>query len=100
MNPDINSSVSEKELQANVVSLAKLLGWFVYHTYDSRRCEPGFPDLVLVRDGRVIFAELKRERGRLTVHQKAWAERLRECMGVEVYVWRPSNWNDIEWALK
>lgn len=42
--------VRERDFQAAVMELARLLGWRVYHTWDSRKSEPGFPDLVLVRD--------------------------------------------------
>jgi VRR-NUC domain len=48
----------------------------------------GFPDLVLVRD-RVIFAELKREGGKLSAAQREWVEAL-EKAGAETYVWFPS----------
>jgi hypothetical protein len=57
-------------------SLVHLLGWRVYHTWDSRKSEPDFPDLVLVRD-RVMFAELKSPRGRLRKDQAAWLCALR-----------------------
>jgi hypothetical protein len=53
----------------------------------------GWPDLVLVRE-RVVFAELKAHRGRLSVAQKEWVGRLRTAGG-EVYVWDPSQWDDV-----
>jgi hypothetical protein len=58
----------------------------------------GFPDLVLVRD-RVIFAELKRDKGQLSVDQYEWLEMLKKT-GAEVYVWRPCEWTKIEGVLK
>ena len=76
-----------------VVKLAKLMGWVYYHTYDSRRSEPGFPDLVLVKD-RVLYRELKTETGRLSGKQKAWGERLRRA-GQSWEVWRPSQMREI-----
>jgi hypothetical protein len=82
-----------------VVRYARLMGWSAYHTYDSRRSAAGFPDLVLVRRPRVVWAELKSERGRLTDDQRAWIEELRAC-GQAVFVWRPSNWEEIERALR
>jgi hypothetical protein len=93
--------VAERDFQAAVVELARLSGWRCYHTYDSRRSAHGFPDLVLVRDGRLLFAELKSERGRVTADQRAWLSLLEGCPGVEVYVWRPlaSSWPEIERVL-
>lgn len=41
--------------------------------------EVGLPDLlVLVRGGRAFFVEVKSAEGRLTSHQAAWLERIRE----------------------
>lgn len=93
-------TVSEKEFMANVVELATLLGWRSYHTHDSRRSAPGFPDCVFVRDARLLFAELKTERGRLTLPQRSWLAALRQCRGAEVYEWRPSDWLKIEAVLR
>jgi hypothetical protein len=58
----------------------------VFHTYDSRRSEPGFPDLVICGHGRVIFAEVKRKGGYYTDAQRRW---LAELMGTpaEVFTW-------------
>lgn len=64
-----------------------------YHTHDSRRSEPGFPDLVVVGPSGLLFRELKSERGRLTADQRQWLERLTEA-GADASVWRPSAWPD------
>jgi hypothetical protein len=93
-------TVSEKGFQAAVVQLAKLQGWMAYHTHDSRRSEPGFPDCVLARAPRLILAELKRETGQLTEEQQAWLDELAGCGSVEVYVWRPADWPEIERTLR
>lgn len=93
----IAEAISEKNFQELIVSLARNSGWLVFHTYDSRRCAPGFPDLVMVRGKHLIFAELKSQKGRLTAEQKQWLDRLwLSAEGLEVYLWRPSNWDDIE----
>lgn len=81
--------MTEREWQSQVVSLAKRLGWLVYHTHDSRRSEPGWPDLALVRE-RFILAELKAEKGRVSTAQQKWIDALRRA-GVETYIWRPSD---------
>jgi hypothetical protein len=91
---------TEKEFMGQVVALARLRGWLVYHTHDSRRSPAGFPDLVLVRprDGRLVFAELKTDRGCLRPAQVLWLEALRQT-AAEVYVWRPAQWDEIERCL-
>jgi hypothetical protein len=84
--------VTEKQFQAQVMDLARLLGWGpIYHSWISIRSAPGFPDVVLLRPPRCIFAELKTEHGRVNVAQHQWLDALRDCPGVEVFVWRPSD---------
>lgn len=92
-------AVSEREFQRQVIALARLLGWRVYHTWNSIHSAGGFPDLVLVKDRKIIFAELKSEKGQLTPAQREWIDALSECEGVEAFVWRPSSWAQIEKVL-
>jgi hypothetical protein len=87
----------EAAFQAQVLDLAGRLGWTHYHPYDSRRSNPGFPDLVLVRD-RVIFAELKTQLGRLSSAQAGWRDRLLAA-GAEWHLWRPDDLPAIAWTL-
>lgn len=89
----LGSATSEAEFQATVIKDAKQLGWRVYHTHDSRRSNPGFPDLVLVRE-RVIWAELKTAHGRVNAQQQAWIDRL-QAAGQEAYLWRPQDIHEI-----
>lgn len=95
---------TEAEFQEAVVEYARLRKWRAYHTYDSRRSAPGFPDLVLVRDGRLVFVELKAEKGQLSAAQHAWmtALGLVELVNehVETFVFRPSDWVQIEQVLR
>jgi hypothetical protein len=92
---EIVASVTEKQFQAQVLDLARLLGWRVYHPWLSVRSAAGFPDLVLCRPPRLILAELKTARGRLSPAQEEWLAALRACPGVEVHVWRPMDWDAI-----
>lgn len=87
--------VTERAWRQQVFSWAKARGWLVYFTWSSVHSVAGFPDLVLVRGDRCIFAELKTERGKLTDAQAYWIERLRGCPQLEVYVWRPSDEEEV-----
>jgi len=92
------SQTAEKPFMAQVIKLARLRNWLVYHTHDSRRSASGFPDLVLCRPPRLIFAELKSEKGKPTMEQVAWLDALSGC-GVEVFCWRPSDLERVAWIL-
>ena len=85
--------MTEKAFQASVIQLARLCRWHVYHTHDSRRSAPGFPDLCLAKSGRVIHVELKSERGRISSAQAGWIAAL------DAQIWRPSDWPTIEAVL-
>lgn len=86
----------EKAFQEQVVQLAKHCGWLVYHTYDSKRSAPGFPDLVMTRGERCLVVELKSVKGRESVEQRKWLDAFRRIPHIEVFVWRPYDWEEIE----
>lgn len=80
--------MSEATLQARVERLAVDLGWLPYHTYNSRRSRAGFPDLVLVRDSRIVWRELKTSRGKPSAEQREWLAALKKA-NADVGIWRP-----------
>lgn len=92
--------ISEDDLLDNVIRAARLHGWLVHHCRAARAADGwrtpvqgnrGFLDLVLAKPGRLILAELKAQRGRLSHEQVAWADVLR--LGpAEVFEWRPADW--------
>lgn len=97
--------LTEKQWQQRVVDFARLKRWLVYHTFDSRHSAPGFPDLVLVRAPRIIFAELKTDRApaKLPPAQEKWIQELVACRAAslhfDVFVWRPADWSAVRVLL-
>jgi hypothetical protein len=91
-------TTTEKQFQSQVVELATVLGWRVYHTWNSIHSVRGFPDLVLCRE-RLIFVELKSDSGKLSSHQESWIESLKIAQS-EVYVWRPKDFNEVVKILR
>ena len=94
-------AMTEKSWQDTVLDGLRLHGWVVFHDRVPLRSEPGFPDLtcVNVAQRRVIWLELKTERGRLTEAQRAWGELLQDA-GQEWYCWRPSSWASAERVMR
>lgn len=83
----------EKPFQTRVIQLAKFHGFeLVYHTHNSQRSVPGFPDLVMVstRSKRVLYRELKRTVGKVTGDQQSWLDAL-AVAGQDAGVWRPAD---------
>lgn len=90
----------DRDFLPAVREFATLCGWLVYHAHDSRRSTPGFPDLVLCRRGRLIFAELKSQRGALSAAQREWGFALSLTGCVEYYRWRPADRPELERILR
>ena len=91
--------ITETEFRRQVLDLARLLGYLCYFTWTSVNSPPGFPDLVMIRAGRVIFAELKSQKGKLSPRQEEWIGGLADA-GAEVYVWRPADFETIKEILE
>lgn len=109
---------SETDFQHEIEIYATERGWLRIHippsyvNADGRiataiRGDKGYPDLTLARGGRIVYAELKSTKGRVSREQRGWLEALAGvddwvlCNGsgaghgpVRVCVWRPSHWVD------
>lgn len=102
---------TEAQFQSAVQQLATLRGWSWMHirpglnerghwrTPISGRLGAGWPDLVLIKGTasgcRLIFAELKAQKGKVTGLQSEVLGVLTAVPCAEVYVWRPSDWENI-----
>lgn len=90
---------SEADFMADVLAFARGQGWLAYHTHDSRKSAPGFPDAVFARGRRLIVAELKAVGGRVTLEQGEWLAAFRSA-GIPAYCWVPDSWPEIERVLR
>jgi len=102
--------ISENDLLRRILDLARLTGWRTAHFRQAMNERghwrtpvagdgKGFPDLVLVRKDRLIFAELKSSTGRTTPQQQQWLDCLALIPSVEVYLWRPTDWQEVQRTL-
>lgn len=98
-------AISEKDFQRQVTDLAELYGWQWAHFRPAQTARgwrtpvsgplgAGFPDLVLAKPGRLIFAELKRDGARTAATQDAVLAAL-QAAGGETVVWRPADFDDV-----
>ena len=116
--------LTETELKTKVIDLAHARSWLVHHDRPARQGEgwvtpiegdPGFCDLVLVRDQSIIIVELKTTKGVLSDAQRKWmAELTGDGSGrtprrdtttddghdILIETWRPEDWAFIEEALR
>lgn len=92
---DVVGDEAESLFRGRVRKLARLCGWLDFYTDDSVGSRPGEFDLRLYRPPRVIHAELKSQHGRLSPWQREAKAVYEQCPGLEVYVWKPSDWTSI-----
>lgn len=98
--------LQEKLRRLATMELPVPLRWRYYHTHRAQNSPAGFPDTVLVRPPRLVFAELKREglRYQPSPAQHGWLDDLEDVAAAltvaagiplgpvpEVYLWRPSD---------
>lgn len=105
--------MTEREFQRSVMDLAHLTGWETLHCRTSMQQDryltattgtmaKGWPDLVLAhpKKRRLIFVELKADKGRTTPEQNRVLGVLSGLLPLlETYVWRPKDWPEIESTL-
>ncbi len=108
------ASMSETELKDAVIDLAQRLRYLAHHDRPAQnrrgkwathiQGNVGFVDLVLARNGFVLFIEFKDEKGKLDDEQIAWGRALGDQSVAQsrYHIWRPSDWLDgtIERVLK
>jgi Holliday junction resolvase-like predicted endonuclease len=92
---------SEAAFQRWVCGLLDRHHWRWHHEVDSRKSKRGLPDIIAIRAARLLFVELKSREGRLTDGQIGWLCDVKQlaCHQVEVYIWRPSDMDEIERVL-
>ncbi|MGW7542181.1 VRR-NUC domain-containing protein [Streptomyces sp. NPDC054770] len=85
------TGTTEEQWRRQVRDIAMRYGWRLqYHTADSRRSDPGWPDEVFGHPGqrRTLFVEFKTDTGRIRPARREWLSHLADS-GFEVAVWRP-----------
>lgn len=95
------TDITEKQFMAQIKDLATTLGYRFYHPFNSMHSERGWPDCALFRTGRFLLAELKTDKKTsiLSPAQESMIADLRAA-GVEVHVWRPSDFDEIVKVLR
>lgn len=106
-------ALTETGFQQQVTQLADMFGWYWLHLRPARTKHgwrtpisgslgAGWPDMVLVRerDHRLIFAELKAEKGKPTDDQAKVLALLGGLPSVQVFVWYPTDLAEIARVLR
>ena len=92
--------MTEAQFQAQVIQIARLNGWRVFHPMKMQTRDGswrtalsgdrGWPDLCLAhRERGFIVAELKTDKGKLSPDQVKWLQEL--APWAECHLWRPQD---------
>ena len=71
--PSKSGLPTESEIQTAIRQLLQARGWFVIRLQQGLGCHRGLSDLVAIKQGRVVWIEVKTPRGRLSEYQLAFA---------------------------
>jgi len=97
-------TITEAAFSLQVEDMLKLFGWRWCHFRPAWSAKgyrtpikgyKGFPDYVAVRNGVCLFIELKSEKGILSDDQKEWLDMLSKVPGLGVFIWRPSDFDEM-----
>ena len=85
-------AITEKKVQQTCERWLTHFGWRWTHTSDSRktRGHRGVPDIMAVKEGRLLFVECKRSGGRFGKGQQEWMGEL-QIAGAVCLVVRPES---------
>lgn len=101
----------EDKFLKQILEYAKIRGWRSAHFRPGMMANgrwitaglgqtKGFPDIILVRSDRLIFAEVKTDAGEMSDTQLDWMESLSQTRLCECYLWTPSRWQRIQEILE
>ena len=82
------AAVTERQIQEMVRQTALKFGWLAYHSWTSLYSPSGYPDVVALRGERLVVAEIKGPRGKLSPEQWVWLDGWLNIPNAEVYLWQ------------
>jgi len=62
--------LSENEIKKQVKDYLNATGWFNFHVLQGMGAYKGIPDIIAIKNNRVLFLEIKRPGGKQSEHQR------------------------------
>ena len=74
--------ISEKDVRRVIRDYLRVKGWFVFYLLQGLGCYPGATDMISIKNGRVLFIEIKRPgRSKQSDRQKQFQKDIEEHGG-------------------
>lgn len=100
----VAGATSEEELLVDVAQRLTLGRWRWHHVRRAdlaqQQGDPGFPDLIAIRDDILVVAELKTTKGRYGTGQVDWLKAFERVQFVAARTWRPGDADAIAELLR
>ena len=77
--------ISETDIKRQIKEYLDIMGWFNFPILQGIASYKGIPDRIAIKEGRILFLEMKRTGGKLSESQKLFQEKI-ENAGGEYYV--------------
>ena len=77
--------MKEGEILKQVRDYLRWRGWKVYRIQQGLGCHRGMSDLICVKDGKVLFLEIKTPKGKLSPHQEKFRDEIQDAGNI--YLW-------------
>lgn len=77
----MKNQTEETALKLEIKKYLKLTGWFVFHIRQGKHCYKGISDWIGIKDGVVVFIELKTPVGKESMAQMLFREDVTEHGG-------------------
>ena len=65
-------NIPERDISKQIVAALKYSGWLVIKNFQTFGSYKGLSDFTIIRDGEVIFLEIKRMNGKQSTYQKTF----------------------------
>ena len=77
--------ITENDIKRQVKDYLSLKGYFHFHILQGLGAYRGIPDIIAIKNNRVLFLEIKRPGGKQSEHQKNFQAEI-EGQGGEYYI--------------
>ena len=77
---------TENQIKAQVKDYLNIKGWFHFHVLQGLGSYPGIPDIIAIKDNRVLFLEIKKPTGKQSQYQKDFENNITRQGGEYVLV--------------
>jgi len=71
-----NIKILESDIKKQIKEYLKWNGWFCFHILAGMGMYKGIPDLIAIKNGILLFIEVKQAKGRQSLYQKKFQENI------------------------